>query len=468
MSFQECELAILRKAVDEASTQERQNTVNSPAVRKMIAILESFLRRKKLICYGGISINAALDKDDQFYDFQNEIPDYDFFSKRAMEDAIELADLYHKKGFEEVEAKAGMHHGTYKVFVNFIGIADITAVHKDVFDSLRKEAIVVEGIHYCPPNYLRMSMYLELSRPRGDLSRWEKVQRRLTLLNQKYPLRALNCEVERRSNFQRSLSERGASSARAPSFKGVDEAALFTAVKRVLVDSQVVFFGGFAISLYAQYMPSHQRQQVERVPDFDVLSIDPEATAEKVATVLREEVKVANYKEAKSLSGSRGKVAIEEHAPIGEIVSRHFRVLLGKQTVVTIYEPLACHSFNEIVLQEGGDLDSTPIRIATIDTMLSLYLAFLYTKRSYYDTNRIACMAQFLFEVQQKNKLNQHGLLKRFTLTCYGKQKTLQGIRAEKTAKYHQLKRNKKSLEYKEWFLRYRPSEGKRNDKSGV
>ena len=32
-----------------------------------------------------------------------------------------------------------------------------------------------------PPNYLRMAMYLELSRPDGDVSRWEKVLKRLTL-----------------------------------------------------------------------------------------------------------------------------------------------------------------------------------------------------------------------------------------------------------------------------------------------
>ena len=37
-----------------------------------------------------------------------------------MEDAIELADIYYKEGFTEVEAKAGMHFGTYKVYVNFI------------------------------------------------------------------------------------------------------------------------------------------------------------------------------------------------------------------------------------------------------------------------------------------------------------------------------------------------------------
>ncbi len=40
---------------------------------------------------------------------------------------------------------------------------------------------MVNGIRYAPPNFLRMNMYLELSRPAGDVSRWEKVfKRRVT------------------------------------------------------------------------------------------------------------------------------------------------------------------------------------------------------------------------------------------------------------------------------------------------
>ena len=41
-----------------------------------------------------------------------------------------------------------------------------------------------------------MLMYLELSRPNGDVGRWEKVLKRLTLLNKHYPLRGKSCEEE--------------------------------------------------------------------------------------------------------------------------------------------------------------------------------------------------------------------------------------------------------------------------------
>ena len=149
----------------------------------MLTIVENFIKKKSLICYGGTAINNILPKKDQFYNKDIEIPDYDFFSPNALKDAKDLADIYVDAGFTEVEAKAGQHFGTYKVFVNFVGIADITSIPKELFYTLKKDSIQVAGILYAPPNYLRMGMYLELSRPAGDTSRWEKVLKRLTLLN---------------------------------------------------------------------------------------------------------------------------------------------------------------------------------------------------------------------------------------------------------------------------------------------
>ncbi len=183
LTLEEKEVAILRNAIDIAEKRQGQKTVSDPDVKKIISILEDFLKKKRLVCYGGTAINNILPLEDQFYDKNVEIPDYDFYSPRALDDAKELADIYYKEGFQEVEAKAGVHHGTYKVYVNFIPVADITYLEKPLFNRVQKESIRVYGILYCPPNFLRMNMYLELSRPAGDISRWEKVLKRLILLN---------------------------------------------------------------------------------------------------------------------------------------------------------------------------------------------------------------------------------------------------------------------------------------------
>jgi hypothetical protein len=188
------ELDILRHAVELAEQKIGQKQVNSPEIIKMIEIVESFLRKKKLICYGGTAINNLLPEEEQFYNKNIELPDYDFFSSNALDNAIELADIYYKSGYTEVEAKAGQHYGTYKVFVNFIPVADITHLDSKLFKKVFNDSIKINGIYYSPPNFLRMSMYLELSRPLGDVSRWEKVFKRLQLLNKFYPLNGEKCE----------------------------------------------------------------------------------------------------------------------------------------------------------------------------------------------------------------------------------------------------------------------------------
>ena len=70
-------------------------------------------------------------------------------------------------------------------------------------------------------------------------------------------------------------------------------------------------------------------------------------------------------------------------------------------------------------------------------------------------------MSEYLFKVQFKNRLQQKGLLKRFSVECYGTQKTLEDIRAEKANTFRMIKQQKikpGSKLYDTYFLRYIPS----------
>ena len=165
LTFEEKELVILRDAIDKAQARSGRKVIKNPDVKEIISVVEDFLKRKKLVCYGGTAINNILPLEDQFYDKSLELPDYDFFSPRAMEDAIELAKIYVKKGFAQVEAKSGVHYGTFKVFVNFIPVADITQVDKELYETISKHAFRVGGIYYSPPNYLRTVSYTHLTLP---------------------------------------------------------------------------------------------------------------------------------------------------------------------------------------------------------------------------------------------------------------------------------------------------------------
>ena len=425
MSYDEREIEILRDAVDLAQERAGKKVIRNPQVKEIISIVEKFLRDTKTCCYGGTAINNILPAEDQFYDKSVELPDYDFFTPNAMEDAKKLADIYYKAGFSEVEAKSGVHHGTFKVFVNFIAVADITQMDKGLFDQVYKDSIKVAGIHYAPPDYLRMAAYLELSRPAGDVSRWEKVMKRIKLLNNNYPMKNPKCD---NVQFQRSMEEDG--------IKSVD---IFSTVRDSFIGQGLVFFGGYANSLYSKYMPKKYERTVAKIPDFDVLAEDPK----RAAVIVKERLDEMDIKNVK----------IIEKDGVGEIIAPHVEIRVGVDAIAFIYKPLACHSYNIVKMGKKN------IKVATIDTMLSMYLAFIYANRPYYNKDRILCMAQYLFQVQQQNRLEQKGVLRRFSVNCYGKQSTLEEIKNEKAEKYKELQGKRGTREYDEWFLRYVPLE---------
>ena len=389
-------IELLKIAVKEAEKKNKLVLLNSPGVQKIFEIVKSFIKSHKCICYGGTAINNILPKNDQFY-ASTDIPDYDFFSKTPMEDAITLSNIYHHHGYKNVESKAGVHMGTYKVFVDYIPVADITYAEKQFFDNITKDCIKLDGILYAPPNFLRMAMYVELSRPSGDISRWEKVFTRLELLNKHYPIKE-HC-----------------------SFHSYPHIHQYKKLLNIFIKSNVVFFGGYAFSLYSRYLPNNINQP------FDVISTD----AKKLANDCVEKInaKLTIYDEIEGYIGKRYELTIDD-------------VLIAN-----IYEPIACYNYNTIT--KNGQ----KIHIATTDTMLSFYLMFLYTE--HLDTQRIICLCQYLLNLQ---KLQSSGILKRFTLDCIGKQKTQRDIFIEKDKIYKKFKDKKNKL-FNETFFRYNPKD---------
>ncbi len=441
MTFQECELAILRHAVDKIEVKSGRKMIKNPEVQEIIHIVETFLRLKKRVCYGGTAINNILPDSDQFYYKEIELPDYDFFSPDPMNDALFLADMYHKEGFDEVEAKSGAHAGTFKVFVNFMPVADITFCVPELYKRVTKDAIVINGISYSPPNYLRMLMYLELSRPQGDASRWEKVLKRLTLLNKNYPLNAKNCKVD---EIQRMFESDSRENYDGGKVNKPTPETMFEVVRQTAIRQGCVFFGAYANRLYLKKTKSFSKQQIKKIPDFDILSDRPE----EVAGIIKSRLKNAGIKQSK----------IKKKAGVGEIIAPHYEIIVDKDTVVFVYEPLACHSYN-VVHYKGQK-----IRIATLDTMLSFYLAFYFVNRPYYDPQRILCMCDYLYKVQEKNRLQQNGLLRRFSLDCYGEEKhTKEKSRAHKAEMFKKLKNKRGSDEWNWYFLRYVPGEDEKS-----
>lgn len=413
-SFTECEMDLLKLSIAEA--EHYQDIEITDEIKEMLYILEDHLRSPNYICYGGTAINNILPKKDHFYNYEKEIPDYDVFCKNALDHVKEIADKFHRKGYPHILAKSGVHVGTYKLYVNKIQLLDITQLDPIIYDHIYPECIKVSGIHYAPPNFLRQSMYLELSSPAGDIKRWEKVLKRLNLLNKNYPIKLpKECAIKHYT----------------------DETHIYKLVKKELIDQEVVFIGAYADSLYSKFMPKDKQYKIKHITNFDVLSTHPF----KTINIIKKTLEMDNIKNVK----------IIKHPKVGEIIKDHYELKVDGESMCFIYEPFACHSYNEITV------DDDKVKIGTIDTLLTFYLMFIYVGRPYYDLNRILCISHLLFNLQQHHRLTDTGILKRFSVDCYGTQHSLSDIMDHKTEMFEKLKNKKNTREYEIYFLKYSP-----------
>jgi hypothetical protein len=140
---------------------------------------------------------------------------------------------------------------------------------------------------------------------------------------------------------------------------------------------------------------------------------------------------------------------LKSFKPIGELVLDHYAILVNDIPLCYIFKPVACHSYNVI------KSDGVNIKIASIDTLFSYYLAFIYSNRDYFNENQLLCLCSTLFKLQEKHRLTNKGILRRFNINCYGVQKQLKDIREEKNKMHTLLKPGTKK--YNLWFLKYTP-----------
>jgi hypothetical protein len=392
--------------------QDKLDTENASniAIKTVLSIVHDFLTDKKVMAYGGTAINNLLPKEDQFYDPKKDIPDYDFFSMTPQIHAMELADRIARAGYKLVEVKPGMHLGTFKVFADFTGVADITLLEKSLFERLWVESVVKDGIHYVHPNFLRMSVYLELSRPRGDVSRWTKVYSRINLLNKHYPI---VCP---------SKDEKVSEILLTPDIR--DE------IEHAMVSKKMVLLG-FNASMIQKKGAGQWKLPLD-------LMVEPNKRDE--ASDIFE-----------SILSRHGGVRSVKGGPFGELLPHFTDIVNSQQNVlVRIYETNACHSYHTM---------SSGLRVASIPTLLQFFLVSLYTDekmREGISEQRYVCAAQHLLDMANDDAPRRYKLLT--PMDCVGKQDSIVDIRVRRANIYEKLSTNKSSPEFLENFFTYDPT----------
>lgn len=372
---------------------------------ELFNIINDYISRNQLICYGGMAINNIIpEKSERFYD-EIDIPDYDCFSKNAIRDAKSLSQIIRTK-YENVEVKSAMFKGTYKIFVNFIPIVDFTQVENNLFDSIKQSSLKINDILYASPNYLRMNIHLELSRPLGDVSRWAKIYQRLDLLNKYHPF------IYTKSILKKPV-------------KYVDYNKVTELCKKWVI------LGEYAMKYFS--LPAKYKSN----SNIFVL-------AESLEEIIQ------------SLDQYNFNYTYESYSNkfINKFYEFKFISEDSIESLLYVFITNSCQSYNEI--KENGLI----VKVANIDTILMIYYALTFIKPPNLNINNLFVYCYLLQNIKNKNKIN-----KRFSLPCLGHQSSFEDLRRERDNAYKIYKKTRSKKIYNDYFFRYIPKNKTKNKK---
>jgi len=374
-------VALAKAAAASAADYQERFAAEDTESRKIVDTMEQFLRVKARVVYGGAAINAHLPAAKKFYDPTLYLPDYDFMTPDPLQDCADLITAFQREGFVEVEAKFGIHEGTYKVFVNFRAAADVTYMPPEIYARIMSDSKTIDGIHYASVNFLRMNMYLELSRPAGMVSRWEKVYERLLLLNEEFPIRPGRCMDEPLEALAAGPNEK--------------QLIRTDRIMGIGIEAGVVFLSG------ASYLVEPETNPLQ---DEVIMMMSDKAAA-----------LVDSLKSALNLKPT----SFED---MGELLPARTELRAGRKLVAVVFETVACHSYTTLKFPAG-------YRLGSIDLLIQMYYAMYFADIKGYLPIRLLCVIQNLIELESARRIaavtNKDADYDVFPLECVGHQPTL-------------------------------------------
>ena len=398
------QLDVLSQAVKEAQQRIDYSVAHNPEIMKAIEVVEHFLRKTGRVCYGGQAINAHLPEALKFYDEEYDVPDYDFFTPNSKKDIRELVGLLKKAGFDDISEKPGVHEGTRKIYVNFVAIADMTSLDEELYKKYSKDSITVAGIHYLNEDILRMMMYLELSRPQGEVERWNKVFERLTLLNKAKPIQRCTERTPRIPTIDSRTREK--------------IIQYIIQEKKVLAGAEV----GFIYRSYNEREPGSMEWIVHSGGPIVFFSDDLESDALDIQEII----------------GKKG-TSIQKKSGYGDYIPSRYVVRKNKRIIAYLIDETSCNSYNEIPLGQYGSL-----RIASLDTLIYLFLLLgLLADETRTLGLSLLCVAQRFVELLNRIRSAPYSRFPAFTVTCSGHQKSFATLLREKATRAEKKSKTK-------------------------
>ena len=174
-------------SLDDLITEEEtmDNIAKIKKFERLFEEMKKFFDKNKIIIYGGTALDMHLPEESKIYD-KNDFPDFDCYSTDPKKHSEQLANILTKLNYKYIEIKYAMHDGTYKLYCDFVAIADLTKVsvslHRKLFDKSEK----IDGYHVTSIRHLKSSAYKELAVPKSSLFRWKKILSRVKLMETEF------------------------------------------------------------------------------------------------------------------------------------------------------------------------------------------------------------------------------------------------------------------------------------------
>lgn len=331
-------IASLEKAASHAAEVRDSADVKNAELQEALTIVEDFIRARKLVLYGGVAINEHIPAKYRFYDYTKVLPDYDFFSPNAERDAADLKHVLERAGLTAPAVRPGMHEGTYKVYVDYTAVADCTQLEPWIYKKLVGRAHVVQGLHYADADFLRMQMYLELSRPRGEVERWTKVYKRLLLLNRFAPFK---CKGRMSKSRKNTIAN-----------------TYYAECMSYVMDEGLIYAGGNVRRLYEKPARRQTAAFNREHGACIAYAAEPAHHAQRLEKILR---------------SSGGKFRLVRWEAHGDLIPEMVGLKKAGGPIVAVFVGLGgCISYNDVKLK-GREL-----RIASLDALIYTWFVFSF------------------------------------------------------------------------------------------
>lgn len=331
------EYDILESVINKKQDEDKIEIYNKHIA--VFSIIEEFIIENNLIIYGGAALNALLPKKNKFYG-NYDLPDYDVFCVNPKEKGIELANILKKKGYKYIEFKDAIHKGTYKLFVDFMAVLDLTETPVKFYEYMRKHAEKdpETNILICPIELLKWSLYNEMASPKSSIHRWSKLFKRISVINK-------NIKLKDKPIIQKIDNEY---------FFSKNQIKEFINIINKSNNTSFIIIGDFAINYYTKL--------IKKMKYLEILSEEPEKLINIFSTVFNN-------------------IKVKKTTKIFEFVSQRYILYNSDNKIFAIIHKISenkCYSYSY-----ESNIKSN---IGTIDTVMT-FLYSSYIEKQYKNLN---------------------------------------------------------------------------------